>query len=320
MTNQIENQIQNVYYLSLPLNLAADDGSNNTEKGKSMTGTVYSGAVMYDAWGDPFIVDLATTEVVEGMPILYEHNRTEIIGVVDSYSKTSQFDVSGELFTDIDETARVIDEKSQRGVKYQMSIGLFDTKRDFINSGLVTVNGQTFDHPIMVLRDGIIRESSVVVLGYDDDTNAEFFSESKKGKKMTKQTESIEDMDLATQVKTLSAQLELSKSLVSQRDTELKEAKEIIKTLQMTARKAKVQELFTALGKEYTDDSAAQYFAMDDTVFDAVTSDFLAAKPGAPDNVYQGMDFGKPDDSGGQQSSQTLINRADIFSARKPGA
>jgi hypothetical protein len=297
-----------VLYLNSPLNLAAHDDKLPLE----FSGVVYSGGVMQDFFGDDFVIDLAATNIAESMPLLFEHQREKVIGNIDSFTKGNELSVSGPFYSDIDNDAKLVATKSQRGTQYQMSMGLFDAKTDFINSGSVTVNGQTYNAPIEVVRGGTIRESSIVILGADDQTNAQFFSKHHEDKPMaaSKPDTSASDdaalqkelSELKTQVIELTAKLELEKS-AAQQAVDDKEALALkLSAISDAQRETETKALFLSVGKEYTAENAKPYIEMSQASFDAVAGDFKAKKPTVESLELGAYDFGADEDDKGKET------------------
>jgi hypothetical protein len=234
---------------------------------------------MQDSWGDDFIIDLAATNISNSMPLLFEHQRQKVIGNVDTFTKNTQLSVSGPFYSDIDDDAKLVATKSKRGTQYQMSMGLFDAKTDYIKSGPVTVNGQTYDAPIEVLRGGTIRESSIVILGADDQTNAQFFSKHHEDKTMANKPDVNDDLQielsaLKTQVIELTASLDLEKSAAKKAIDEKARLELQLSAIHKDARIGAIKGLFLSVGKEFTDAAAKPYLEMSQDSFDAVAGDF----------------------------------------------
>ena len=86
-----------------------------------------------------------------------------------------------------------------------MSVGLYGFTREFVPAGKsVQVNGQTFNGPVNVLRNGQVREVSVVTLGADPRTDSKFFEQPSQGVPSMNLTAE----QLAAQVAQLTAQVE----------------------------------------------------------------------------------------------------------------
>lgn len=192
--------------LAAPLELKAA-GDDKTALPTRFGGIAYSGALVRQ-WGMGLVVDLGTTRVKERMPMLAEHDRREGVGVSDMAEiKDNQLIIAGSLFSDMAGSyAERIAQLAQRGMPFEMSIGLFDANEEFVATGkTVAVNGQTFTGPVTVLRDGTVREVSICTLGADAATTAQMFSQP-SGEAML----SIEQ--LTAQVADLTAQLAAAKS------------------------------------------------------------------------------------------------------------
>lgn len=159
--------------LTAPLELAQGDGSALPVK---FSGIAYSGGFV-PSYG--VVIDMATTDFAQKMPLLANHDHTMIIGVINEGKKDNgKLSVSGALFADIaGSRAEQIAQFAQRGMPFQMSVGLFGFNELYVQAGKsVNVNGQEFQGPVTVLRDGKVREVSVVALGADPNTEAQFFN------------------------------------------------------------------------------------------------------------------------------------------------
>lgn len=159
--------------LTAPLQLAPGDGGALPAK---FSGVAYSGGFVP---GYGVVIDLATTEFAQKMPLLANHDHTLMIGVVSEGNKDNgRMSVAGALFSDIaGSRAEQIAQFAQRGMPFQMSVGLFGYNELYVPAGKSEqVNGQEFQGPVTVLRGGRVREVSVVALGADPNTEAQFFN------------------------------------------------------------------------------------------------------------------------------------------------
>lgn len=171
-------------------------------------GKAYSGGFVPD-YG--IVIDMASTTYKQKMPLLDSHQRNEIIGVIDqAATQDGAMVVGGQIFSDMPGSpAERIAKLAQRGVPYEMSVGLYAYTREFIPQGKqATVNGQVFNGPVNVLRNGQVREVSIVTLGADPRTESTFFDLPTGDDTMTTQT--VEQ--LTAQVATLTAQLAAAKA------------------------------------------------------------------------------------------------------------
>lgn len=158
-----------------PLLLRA--GATSSALPGRIDGTAYSGATVP---GQSLVIDLSTTGFAAPMPLLYEHRRDAVVGVIEGGGKVGgRLEVSGRLFSDIPGgQAERIAQLAKRGVPLQLSVGLFYYSELFVAAGQqVTVNDRTVSGPVTVLSGGTVREVSVVALGADADSSARFFSD-----------------------------------------------------------------------------------------------------------------------------------------------
>lgn len=161
--------------LTSPLTLSA--GKDAAVLPQQFSGVAYSGAMVQN-WG-ALVVDLATTRFDTPMPLLAEHGRSEIIGVIDAGTNDgASLTVSGKIFSDIaGSSGEQIAQCAVRGAPYEMSIGLFGYNETWVAAGSsLMVNGQLFNGPLTVLQNGRVREVSIVSLGADANTDAQLFS------------------------------------------------------------------------------------------------------------------------------------------------
>ena len=160
------------FRLAAPLELKAG-GSALPDK---FSGTAYSGGFVPDY---EVVIDLATTTFNQKLPLLDNHYRGGIVGVVESASaKDHRMVVGGRLFSDMaGSAAERIAQLAQRGVPFEMSVGLYAFNTEHVPAGKsVAVNGQVFNGPVNVLRKGQVREVSIVTLGADPATTVKVFT------------------------------------------------------------------------------------------------------------------------------------------------
>ena len=139
-------------------------------------GVAYGGGVV-PAHG--VVIDLASTAVAPRMPLLHEHVRDAIVGVVTTASiSDSSITVAGRLFSDMPGTAaEKIGQLAQRGAPFQLSVGLYGYSERVLDAGQVAiVNGRTVSGPVSILRRGTVREVSIVTLGADYESSARLFT------------------------------------------------------------------------------------------------------------------------------------------------
>jgi hypothetical protein len=192
--------------LTSPLTLAA--GKDAAALPQQFSGIAYSGAMVQN-WG-ALVVDLATTRFDTPMPLLAEHGRAEIIGVIDAGTNDgASLVVSGKIFSDIaGSRGEQIAQCAIRGAPYEMSIGLFGYNELWVAAGSsLMVNGQLFNGPLTVLQNGRVREVSIVSLGADANTDAQLFSAPANFQPPSNQGNSMDLQQLTARVAELTAQL-----------------------------------------------------------------------------------------------------------------
>ena len=143
-------------------------------------GTAYSGNIVPNLG---VVIDLSTTTVADRLPLLSEHDRQNIVGAITKATiEGGALNIEGRLFSDlVGSLAEKIGQLAQRGAPYQMSVGLYSFREDTIPSGQVaTVNSRTVMGPATVLRNGVVREVSLVTLGADPHATARLFGQGVK--------------------------------------------------------------------------------------------------------------------------------------------
>lgn len=304
----------NAIYLTAPLALDAPAAADQLPR--AFSGLAYSGGIV-DEWGERVIIDLDSTAFESGMPLLFQHRHEAMIGSITAAGREADgLRVSGELFSDIDDTAASVARKAQRGARYQMSVGLYEPRVERLDKPeqSVTVNGRVFTGPGFVLRDGRVREVSIVALGADRQTNAQFFSAGSP-RPSTPEEPAMPDPnpDLQARVDALQAQVtDLSTQLqaATERATSAEKALADERT---AARTFAVRQLFAELGREATDEAIKPYVALSAEAFDAVARDLRAMKPRAGEHLFQEHATGEA----GATPPAKLLSASEIYAQRR---
>lgn len=251
---------------------AADPASDLPSK---VRGVAYSGALVPDRG---IIIDLASTRVELPAPLLYGHDHDSTVGLIASANNSGrELQIEGDLYVDIDEQARSIAAKAARGHPWQLSVGLFDYVFEERPAGReYQINGQTFAGPLIVLSGGVVREVSVVALGADAATNAEFFSF------IGTRTESMSTTQNADTIAALTAERDAAQARVAELEWQVATLSATVAGMQQTARLSAVRALFSDLGREFSDAAAAPYVALSAESFDAIAADMRATRPTLP--------------------------------------
>ena len=258
-------------YLSAATSFSGGDDSG-IEPGL-FSSVIYNGGPVF---GGSVYVDIETLTIEPFVPVLADHDPSKPVGVFSNITKSGQqIKADGLLFLAEDDHAKSIYAKAKRGMNWQMSMGVFDYTFDDVPPGKqITINGRDAVGPLTVLRNGSLREGSIVALGADKTTSAQFFSQraaptlEKEGDTMPTQAEFDE---LKNQVAGLVAQL-------AEKDAALLAASK-------AQREGEVKELFAAIGREYSPEKAAPYVALSADSFAAIADDLKAHKPALPANL-----------------------------------
>ena len=121
----------------------------------------------------PIVVDLAGLEAAPGVQLLanHENSTSSLIGRVDRVvNNGNELVVQGEIVP-VTQAAKEIVAASDRGIRWQTSIGCSPSRIEEIPVGReVQVNGQTFRGPLLVARSAVLREVSITPMGVDPET------------------------------------------------------------------------------------------------------------------------------------------------------
>lgn len=256
-------------------------------------GTAYTGDRVSKYGG--VVIDLATLKAGgQTLPLLHQHDGGSDVGLIEAVENSgAQLTVSGLLFSDVDPQAEALARKSKRGAKYQMSVGVFDTNEEFIPAGkTVSVNGRQFSGPLVVLRDGTLREVSICALGADANTRASFFQP---------------DPPHAMTEAEMQAAVEAANARATAAEAEATQLREAAASAARTARLTEVRALFEAVGKTFSDEAAAPYVDMSAAQFSATAADMRALRPTVPAHLFQRAAVGEPGAAGQDSTGRSVL-------------
>lgn len=147
--------------------------SNATAKGR-VAGTAYSGgAIPHYMHFENFIIDTESLSIAkERIALLKDHLSERVIGHASASVKDHRVEIEGNLSPTI-EAAKEVITLANDGFEWEMSVGVYDGYVQENFSG--KVNGIEVENAT-VLRDGVLREVSIVALGADMHTNAKIFN------------------------------------------------------------------------------------------------------------------------------------------------
>ncbi|MBL0142653.1 MAG: hypothetical protein IPP91_11270 [Betaproteobacteria bacterium] len=261
---------------SKPLHLSCPATFSGEKTGpRNFEGIAYSGGVVTDhPWFSRVAFDLASTTFDTPAPALYKHG--EPVGVIQSSVIEKEIKIAGQIFSDSDEIAKGIADKADRGMPWQLSVGIWPGDVDEIGRGKkVQLNGRTLEGPLTIFRNNRIRETSFVALGADAATAAQIFEAREGERNMEREQELQQEVDA---LKAKNVALEAEKKAGADKAAALQEQFEASRR---ATRTEAVKTLFSAIGREFKEDDAKPYVEMSDEAFSAVSKD-LAKKPALP--------------------------------------
>lgn len=157
--------------LTAPVELiaAAGEGKRPTFRMTAYTG----GALALGGWYSPVVVDLATARAAASLPILRDHDAGRIVGHAETITITAKAITAEGVISGVGIDADEVIASSKNGFPWQASIGAQPGRLERVEAGAkVTVNGQSFNGPVLVARDTTLREISFVAIGADGNTSA----------------------------------------------------------------------------------------------------------------------------------------------------
>lgn len=268
---------------SAPVNFdVAEPGPDGKyPKRRKFSGTAYGGGVITDhGWWDAVAFDLAGLTAQAPMPVFALHDQDRVIGVITAISNTGrQLDIAGDLFCDLDEDAQQIAAKSDAGVPWQLSVGIYPDAIEEVRAGSsIELNGASIGGPLHVMRKARVREVSFVALGADGTTRATVFNSdaparrvpltNPEGASMTTATAGPDAAALTAENADLKAKLA---KLQADHDALVAQ----FTARQKAEREAAVKEL---LGDQFSAEKAAPFMDMSDAQFAAVKAMTPAAR------------------------------------------
>jgi len=151
---------------SRPLNLT-EDKEEDTGYPKPIEIVGYTGEAM-PGWFEPIVIDLEGIEFSDRIPILLEHKRENLVGMVRETKVADTLTLRGEIF-DTPAGQTVVNGKD---VEYQASVGIIpDVITQYSDEQSVEVNGRTFEGPVTVIEECRLEEISCVLWGRDSSTS-----------------------------------------------------------------------------------------------------------------------------------------------------
>jgi hypothetical protein len=171
---------------SMPIELQAakEAAGDQAAKRPSFEMVAYTGDPM-NAGGfyAPVVVELSGVKTANpSIPILLDHDPSQIIGQGSASVDGESINVSGEVMGDSPESKKVV-ALAKDGFKWQASIGANIVRREFLDAGKkAKVNGREVTGPLIIARESMLQEVSFVAIGADQKTSAAVAASNSSGK------------------------------------------------------------------------------------------------------------------------------------------
>jgi hypothetical protein len=124
----------------------------------------------------PVVFDLGSMKAATNVPLLFNHSEEDIVGHApfDSIKINNPKNVKAiGIISGVSERSKEINATADNEFPWQISIGLLAGSTEFVREGeKVTVNSRQFTGPLIIARNGMIREFSFVPMGADSNALA----------------------------------------------------------------------------------------------------------------------------------------------------
>lgn len=161
-----------------PLTLTAAVALNASEAGKPRRFSIvaYNGGILpIDGFEYPVVVDLQGLTAADSVSIVLDHTTTTdtTVGSTDTITNNgSSLVLAGPITGDHRPRVAEAIKQHDKGQKWQASIGAMVTQEQEVAAGeRITVNGQTFEGPIIVARRAELRHTGILPSGADSSTS-----------------------------------------------------------------------------------------------------------------------------------------------------
>jgi len=179
-TNNIPDQLQ--FQCDLTIEAAGDEKTVPTFSMVAYTG----GPMKIAGFTHPVVVDLEGLSIErQNIPIRLDHNPKQGVGHTGRVVIENGQVLADGLISRETSWARDVIKSGKNGFPWQASIGAEIVQAEFIpNGNQIQVNGRTFEGPLYVIRQSILKEISFVDNGADNQTSAQVAAQSKEEETM----------------------------------------------------------------------------------------------------------------------------------------
>lgn len=162
--------------------------SADVGKQPSFDVVAYTGGKMRPMFWDDVVIDLAgLTAPDQEIPVLLDHDETEIVGQTTAVVIGQDVRVSGVVTGDLSSpgaAAKVV-AHARGGFKWKASVGVIpEVIEDVLAGAKANVNGSEFTGPFSLVRKGTLREVSIVSIAADGKTRVKVAAKAGKGETM----------------------------------------------------------------------------------------------------------------------------------------
>jgi hypothetical protein len=154
--------------------IEAEAAEGQSPKPPKFSMVAYTGGpMMVGYYGAPVAIDLAGLTAGDTVPILLDHDRSQIVGHADDIqTSATQLKLAG-IVSGVGEAAEQVKATAKNGFPWKASIGAWPDKMEFVGEGVTTkVNGKSLTGPLYVARKSTLREVSFVAVPADGRTSA----------------------------------------------------------------------------------------------------------------------------------------------------
>lgn len=169
------------------VSIRAADGSAGAPKIPTVDMVLYTGDSIRQPWSDcPMVVDLKGFECGQKVAINYVHDTWSpdcLLGQTTAVKNDGKrIALQGQLLNTESEITQHVVRMAAKGFQWQASVGGdVDETEYFGPKEKVTVNGRTFEGPILVVRSGRLREATICQQGADPGTSAAIAAKASNG-------------------------------------------------------------------------------------------------------------------------------------------
>lgn len=167
---------QNGLTLTGSMKIRAAEG--DTKRVPAVSMVLYSGDSIRQPWSDvPLVIDLAGFECPPKVAINYQHDTWSpdaLLGQTTSTKNSGKrITLDGQLLNTDSPITRHVVNMAAKGFEWQASVGGDVHETEYVGpSEKVSVNGRSFAGPILVVRNGRLREATICQQGADPNTSA----------------------------------------------------------------------------------------------------------------------------------------------------